>query len=1128
MAVDTFTHLHVHSCASMMDGVQKPQDIAERAKELGMEAIALTDHGTLRGLYEFQQECDKVGVKPILGNEMYIVDDMHATNLSDEDKKGKSKEELKEIQRSRMRTAHLILLAENQKGLENLYTLNYHANRNGFYYRPRIDLDLLEQHSEGLIATTTCIISRIAKHFLNGEENLAINHFERMLDIFGKDNYFAEVHPHELDIQVNYNEFVIDNFVKKYGIEPIIANDAHYSRQLDNEAHKFLLSITTDDMIPGCKNLYIAGEDDMRKFWKENGHEERMGSKVLDQAFETTKHIAERCHARVDMDSQKAPEYDTPKGYDNNEQFIIKLMQDKFVEKLEKGIIPVDRKEEYMDRLKHEFNVIKQKGFLDYFLIVRDFIKWSKDNDILVGPGRGSATGSLLSWLLEIIEVDPVKYGLSFERFLNPERDKEPDIDTDLQDDKRKAVREYIGERWGEDNIAPIAAYSRYSSNSLFREVCKNLDYPFQEVNDIAKHIQTRDTSDELTSLKSFTDNLKDVEKLRTFVYSKPEEDRAKMVHLISAIEGNYRNLTTAAAGTIVSSKPLYTMMPLRRGKEDDTGKNPIVTEWDGRELTESKYLKIDMLGIATLTIIKKVMDRVGMTIQELYDMPVDTHELADDDEKEKAIYEKCYDEFRKGHTESIFQLEGGGITELTKSVGPTTILDLAAIGALYRPGTMALNYHNMYADRKNGRKKSTNEVHKAFEDILESTFGLNVYQEQTINIINRLGLNYGEADLMRKYMQEYNQEKIQYYRDKILDRPDSELFLPRKETEEVIDKVIDQAGYQFNLSHALGYAIIGFWTMYCKIKFPKEYCEEVLNEQMSRKPDALPVYISMTSNMFPDVEIDTGDINNPRERFEIKDGKLMFPVTLIKGIGKNVMNKLSKNEKKYSSFKNFYLDCIETKLMSDKNVANLIRMGYFSKIPFTKGFDINRRCLLACHEMLAFVCKASKRDRDELFKKLKIEKFEEVFDKKIMDKLLKGIEESITMKDFDDRELAILESEIIGFRINSSSEFVDAIKGMGVFPVTDYEDKHTPVWGKITHIQEKKTKNGNQYGVVKITDGETSISFKMWSNNLKKFGGMLINGNVVVVNLSRDKFGYTLATDKYRDTIFDEFSISG
>ena len=1120
--IETYTHLHCHSSGSLMDGVAKPADNAKRAAELGMQAIALTDHGTLAGLFEFQKTCEEVGVKPILGNEMYIVDDMNSGPISDEERETLSREQRKELQRTRMRTSHVILLAENQKGLENLYTLNYYANKNGYYYRPRIDLNLLRDHHEGLIATTTCVASKIARYFFNGDENLAIRHFEDMLDLFGEDKYFIEMHPHEIDMQLNYNRFLIDKIKSKYkDVKCILANDSHYARPNDNEAHKFLLSITTDDMVPGCKNLYVASEEDMRKFWHENNHGKYIDEKYLNEAIETTKEIATRCNARIDMESLKEPEFTLPEGWEehDNKHYMGHILQNALRDKRDKGLIPEDRVDEYLERLKYEFNIIADKGYIDYFLIVMDFIKWAKDNDILVGPGRGSAAGSLLSWLLEIIEVDPIKYELSFDRFLNPLRNKAPDIDTDIEKYRREEVRDYIANKWGEANIAPIGAYARYSANSLFREVCKNLEYDFSDVNKVAKNIDS--SGDEYRSLKTFKENVNEKSVIKAFMDKIPKEEAEQIYSLVGAIEGNYRNLSVAAAGTIISSRPLYEIVPLRKTKDDT-----IITEWDGRDLTDAKYLKIDMLGIATLSIVKNVMDRVGMTIRELYDMPLYIEDVKDPEEKK--IYEKCYEEFRKGHTEAIFQFESGGITELMKNISPDSINDISATNALYRPGPLATGAASNFYKRKN--KKTDvfkNEFHPTlFDNVLKETYGLIVYEEQITEMFNLLGLDYGDADILRRGMEEHDQEKTQHYLDKLLAKPESELPFSKAEVKQTFENIQRHEGYAFNKSHSLSYAIVAFWTMYMKVKYKKEFCEEVLNDHIN-DDGKLPMYINMTLNCFPDLKLSMGDINMFSDKFVIEDGQLKFALNTTKGIGKALIKKLLKMKndgKVWENFQDFFMNS----KISVNNIINLVKIGIFDNTDFGNGRNYNRKTLVDIIEFLEIIRSAKVKEKKPFFEKLGIDNIEGMFNHDIIKKYMSNIGGNIDQKDYSARDLAIIENDLIGFRLTGDSdEFIQAITSAGVMACGNWKSKLEPVWGKITNVDMKKTKRGQPYAVAKITDNETSISLKLWSNQLKKYGGMLINGNVIVVNLSKDRFGYALVNAKHEDTMFDEFSMT-
>ena len=574
--VDTYTQLHLHTTYSMLDGVGKAKDYAQRCAELGMQACAITDHGTMAGLFEFYTEMTKVGVKPILGNEMYCVEDMHQRGLTDAEKDGLTPTEVREKNKMRVRSPHLLLLAENDIGLRNLFRLNYYANTEGYYGKPRIDLNLLEKHSEGIIATTTCVISNMARYLQAKQTDKMTAFFDRLLGIFGEDNLFIELHPHDLDIQKDYNVALIELFRKKYeNVKCVLANDVHVVLKQHDKVHDFLWRLNTDGRFDeaGVHTLYLASEDEMRALWYDNGYGDLIADEYLEEAIESTKQIATRCNAKLDMETLKEPKFETPNGFDNNRDYIVHQLKKGMQTKLEAGQIKEEDIPEYTTALKKELDLVDDKGYIDYFLITQDFCKFAYDNDILMSPGRGSASGALLCWLLGITHLNPIKYNLFFERFMNPTRIKEPDIDNDFSDKDREKVKEYVASKWGDANIASVCAYARYSANTLFRDLAKDKDLPFQESNKIAKTISGHISLNK--DMASFSEIMNEKPEVRKFVQEMDDDEASNFVETIDVLNGNARNQTIAAGGVIISSSPLYDMMPLRKTKDD-----VLVTEW--------------------------------------------------------------------------------------------------------------------------------------------------------------------------------------------------------------------------------------------------------------------------------------------------------------------------------------------------------------------------------------------------------------------------------------------------------------------------------------------------------------------------------------------------------------------
>ena len=778
--INTYTHTHLHtSFGSFLDGVGKPAEYMKRAVELGQKAICVSEHGSMASAYEFQTQGDKYGIKTILGNEMYCTEDRFRQSLTEEEREGLTATEIREANRGRMKTPHLLLLAETDEGLQNLYRLNYYAATEGFYGKPRIDLKLLKKYSKGLIATTTCCISNMARYFQNKEIDKMTGFFNDLAGIFGPDNLFIEVHPHDLDIQLEYNQVLIELFRKQYdGFKCVLANDVHYVRKEHNDTHSFLWRLNTDGRIDeaGVSTLYMASEDEMRELWHKNGHADIIGDEYLEEAIESTKTIANRCNARLDVDTIKEPKFELPTGWQSSKAYILHLLQKGMEVKVRSNIIAEEDVSKYVDRIKTELELISGKGYLDYFLITNDFTQWSYEQDILMSPGRGSASGSLVCWLLGITHLDPIKYDLFFERFMNPERIKEPDIDNDFQDSRRTDVKNYVASKWGEANIASVAAYSRYSANTLFRDLAKDKGIDYKMSNKIAKTISGHISLNK--ALTSFTELMNSNKDVKKFIQTLPTKEAQDFVTTIDTLIGNVRNQTIAGGGVIISSKPLYDVMPLKKSKEGD-----LVTEWQIDELAKMKFLKIDMLGLSTLSIVKEVMDKVGVTLENLYKMPLDRELLS---EEEQKYYDRAYELLRNGETYGVFQFGGSNITRCLQRVMPQNVEDLAAVNAIYRPGVIKMGALESFLRRRTGEEESKNDHHKLFDDILAPTENIMIYQEQFIQMFNRLGLNFGQGDILRKIAESLDHKKCNEYLEENLYSHPEKLVLSLEETKAV------------------------------------------------------------------------------------------------------------------------------------------------------------------------------------------------------------------------------------------------------------------------------------------------------------------------------------------------------
>ena len=1113
--VDTFTHLHLHTTYSMLDGVGKAKDYAQRCAELGMQACAITDHGTMAGLFEFYTEMTKVGVKPILGNEMYAVEDMHQRGLTESEREGLTATEVREKNKLRLRSPHLLLLAENDIGLKNLFRLNYYANTEGYYGKPRIDLDLLEKYSEGIIATTTCVISNMARYLQAKQTDKMTAWFDRMLGIFGEDNLFIELHPHDLDIQKDYNVALIELFRKKYeNVKCVLANDVHVVLKQHDKVHDFLWRMNTDGKFDeaGVHTLYLANEEEMRALWYDNGYGDLIADEYLEEAIESTKHIASRCNAKLDMETLKEPKFETPDGFEDNREYIVHQLKKGMQEKLEAGQIKEEDIPEYTTALKKELDLVADKGYIDYFLITQDFCKFAYDNDILMSPGRGSASGALLCWLLGITHLNPIKYNLFFERFMNPTRIKEPDIDNDFSDKDREKVKEYVASKWGDANIASVCAYARYSANTLFRDLAKDKELPFQESNKIAKTISGHISLNK--DMASFSEIMNDKPEVRKFVQEMDKDEADDFVETIDVLNGNARNQTIAAGGVIISSSPLYDMMPLRKTKDD-----VLVTEWQIDELASMKFLKIDMLGISTLSVLKDVMDKVGMNIADLYNMPLDREVLS---EEEQVYYDKAFQLLCDGQTFGVFQFAGSNITRVLQQSRPKTIEDIAAVNAIYRPGVIKMGALDAFIRRKNGQEDPTNDHHPMFEEILEPTQGIMIYQEQFIQMFSMLGLSFGEGDILRKTAESLDKKKCNAYLEEHLYSSPEKLILSLEETKKVADKLIENAGYLFNKSHAISYSILAYWTSYFKAKYPAEFIEVLCNHSADDH-DEIALCLSMARDLLDNPEITLGNINNFSLDFKVTKDEFMVGLLGVKGLGKTVLNKIKNHMPSaggWLDYTEFLQDNFQHKMVSANDLKMLISLGLFDGLVFC-GRDYTRKALVDITDIYYNLSNLPKRDLKKICEKVFDDDsltLKDLIRSDRLESLIKVFNIN-TEEEYNEVEVITNELEYVGFRVTENRErweqMTSVVKEMGVTHISDFDDdaeSHDHVWLTVRTVEMLKTKKGNPYANVRADDGS---SFRVWHNKLQYHTDDLIPGKVLIVKLNADTFGRSIAWDR-------------
>ncbi len=882
-----FVPLHVHTEYSLLDGAIKINELIETAESYRMPALAITDHGNLFGAVEFYTKAIKAGIKPIIGCETYVA----PKSRLDKERSGGE------------HSFHLILLAKNNDGYKNLVTLVTRAYLEGFYYKPRIDLDLLEQYSGGLIGLSSCLKGEVPYHLNRGMTDEAREAALRYKHILGADNFYLELQDNGIDEQYEVNRKLIE-LGDELHIPLVATNDCHYLRSDDVRAHDVLLCIQTgktvnqdDRMKFRTDQLYFKSPEEMKRAFEE-----------VPQAIENTIHIAERCNIEFRTDRYLLPHFPIEDGRNDND-YLDELSRDGLKKKL-KGDIP----DEYRARLELELEVIKKMGYSSYFLIVWDFINYSKRNGIPVGPGRGSAAGSLVSYALGITEIDPLRYGLLFERFLNPERVSMPDIDIDFCKDRRPEVISYVSDKYGKDRVAQIITFGTMAAKASIRDVGRALDIPYAEVDRIAKLIP-------MTLNITIDEALKAEPKLKEAYNS---DGRYKeLIDIAKRLEGLCRHSSTHAAGVVISPGPLTDYAPLYKHPSDET----VTTQFDMGAVEKIGLLKFDFLGLKTLTVIDKTVKYARENGKE-----IDIDDIPIDDKK-------TYDLLATGNTTGIFQLESEGMRDILIKMVPNRFEDLIALVALYRPGPIGSGMIEDFIKRKKGERDVSYDLPQ-LKEILDETYGVILYQEQVMKIANVLAnFSMGEADILRKAMGKKKPEQMEKLKLKFISGS-LKNGIPEPKSERIFDLMSYFAEYGFNKSHSAAYAYVAYQTAYLKANYPVEFMAANLSSDMDNT-DKIVKFISECRSM--DIGILPPDINQSSNEFQVSGSSIRFGLEAVKGVGSAAIEAIV-NARENSPFKDLddFIDRIDSRKVNKKVLEQLIKAGALDGMSRTRrsAFD--------------------------------------------------------------------------------------------------------------------------------------------------------------------------------------------
>ena len=1017
-----FVHLHVHSEYSLLDGANRCSELASATKEMGMNSVALTDHGVMYGCYEFYTKCKGAGVKPILGCEVYVEPNGYTC-------------------RDSKNQFHLILLAENDEGYHNLVRLVSVANTDGFYYKPRIDHELLAKYSKGIIGASACLGGEIPNMIMKGDIEGAASRAELYRDILGEGNFFLELQHNSIPEQAIVNKNLVD-IARSNNFQLIATNDSHYMKRSDASWHDILLCVQTGNTLDNPNRYRFTGDDyyfrTPEEMWNIFGAE-------LPDSLTNTQLIADRCNVELKMGHYYLPEFPLPEG--ETLETHLRRMAD---EGLKKRLKTDNPPEEYVSRLMYELGIIEQMGFPGYFCIVSDIIVAAKKRGIPIGPGRGSAAGSLVAWSLGITDLDPLKYDLLFERFLNPERISMPDIDTDVSDKRREELIAYIVEKYGSDRVAQIITFGSMKSKGAIADVGRAMGIPISEVREVTKLIP-----DALKSgIKTIPEAIEAVPDLGAMYKNNPEVK--KLLDVAKKIEGLSRHTSQHAAGVVITPKPIAEMVPVKK-----FGDNQIATQYSMEPVEKLGLVKMDFLGLRTLSVLEGAL----LNIEGNGKGKIDLDEIPIDDAK-------TYEMLQRGETLGVFQLESAGMTALVMRMKPDCFEDLIALVALYRPGPLESGMADQYVKCKH-KEEPVHYLHPKLEESMKGTYGVILYQEQVMQSASQLaGFTLGEADLLRRAMGKKKVEVMAEQRIKFVNGAVKN-GVEEKTAGNIFDIIEKFAGYGFNKSHSAAYALISYRTAWLKANYGPEFLASYLTSIVGSKMEVLGQYIrSVREAGYP---VLPPDINESREDFTVVGDVIRLGLSAIAKVGRAaVVNIIESREKKnrFSSFWDF-MSKIDTRVVNKGVIENLIKAGAFDSV------EQNRAKLLGALPM--FLDSASKRPTDinqcSLFSEEDSAELEPVISE---------------CEDFTTREKLDFEKESMGLYISGHpfDQYEAKVReyiNCPLIQLAHWKPMHIPVVtaGLLSSSSEKFTKKGDPMGILTVEDSDTTVEIvvfpKMW-----------------------------------------------
>ncbi len=1008
-----FVHLHVHTEFSLLDGAARVKPLAAKAKAMGMPALAITDHGVMYGVVDFYKACQATGIKPLIGCEVYVARRTRrdrAPRVDDD-------------------SFHLTLLATGEEGYRNLIRLCSMAHLEGFYYKPRVDHELLAAHSGGLIALSGCLSGEVAEHFLRGQPDLATKTAALYRDIFGRDSFFLELQDQGIAGQREVNAEVV-KLARELDLGLVATNDSHYIEQADAEAHDILLCIQTLSSVNdpnrlrfGTNEFYLKSPDEM---WARFGE--------LPETFSNTLAITERCNFDFDFGQVHLPKAPVPEGYDDD-AFLVKLCRDG-LERRFPGAAG-EEKTKLEARLEEELGVVKQLGLAGYILIVWDFIDFAHREGIPVGPGRGSVTGSLASYCLGITNIDPIRHRLIFERFLNPYRTEFPDIDIDFCDVRRDKVIDYVVRRYGEDRVAQIITFGTMAARAAIRDVGRALEMTFGEVDRIAK----------LVPFGTGVTLEKAVEQSPELAAAAGADARVRtLIDLARKVEGLPRHASVHAAGVVIAARPLIELVPLQR-----TPEGQVVTQFSMDVLASLGVLKMDFLGLRTLSVIESALKNIGEDTGEtldIYSIPLD----------DQAVF----DMLSRGNTAGVFQFETSGLTDLLRRLRPDAFEDLVAAVALFRPGPMAML--DDFVEGRHGRKPVV-YAHPSLESVLGETYGVMVYQEQVMQVAGLLaGYSMGEADLLRVAFKKKSPEVMAQQREKFISGAVKNGVSPSTASE-VFEMVFKFSGYGFNKSHSAPYALVAYQTAWLKCHYPVEFMAASLTSVMDTT-DRVAYYVEECRKM--GLEVLPPDINASRAEFAVREGKIRFGLSAIKNLGGGAIESIEAARAETGPFRSLFDFCrrVDTRLLNKRAIESLIKAGAFDSLGGHRG-----QYLLALDRDLEAAQRQQKLEREG---QLSMFGFGGVADNGFDGAAAPPLP---ACDPLPRSSILAMEKEILGLYVSGHplADFEDRLTGLGMVATAQLKEKMdgeaVVVGGMVTEVKKIIDKKGHQMAFVTVED---------------------------------------------------------